>query len=180
MSALQPLENSLDDLLVKKAPPLPPNGKKALVEYLPWINLVFGLITLYTAWALWHWAHVASGLIDYANDLSARYSGSSVAIDRMGIGIWIGLIVLSLSAILYLAAFQATRQRKKSGWDLMFYAILLNVAYGVVIVFSSYGGIGNLLATIIGAAIGLYLLFQIRASYLQQPTTPTTPKPPVS
>jgi hypothetical protein len=47
----------------------------------------------------------------------------------------------------------------------MFYALLVNVAYGVVMLFTNYGGIGTLLSTLIGSAIGLYLLFQIRSSY---------------
>jgi len=173
MSSLQPLETALNDIFVKKAPPLPTNGKKALVEYLPWINLVLGLLALYTVYVLWHWAHVANSLINYANSLNAAYGIPTVAAtDRMGIGIWLGLVVLAVEALLYIAAFQATRDRKKSGWNLMFYALLVNIVYGLVIVFSSYGGVGNLIGTLIGSAIGLYLLFQIRSSYLKTPVTP--------
>ena len=173
MSALQPLETALDDIFVKKAPPLPSNGKKALVQYLPWINLVLGLLALYTVYILWHWAHLANGLINYANTLSAAYGGPAIAnTDRLGFGIWLGLIVLAVEALLYIAAFQATRDRKKSGWNLMFYALLINIVYGVIITFTSYGGAGNLIGTLIGSAIGLYLLFQIRSSYLKAPAAP--------
>lgn len=173
MSSLQPLETALDDIFVKKAPPLPPNSKKALVEYLPWINLVLGLLALYTVYLLWHWAHLATGLINYANTLNAAYGGPAIAnVNRLGFGIWLGLIVLAVEALLYIAAFQATRDRKKSGWNLMFYALLVNIVYGVVILFTSYGGVGNLIGTLIGSAIGLYVLFQIRSSYLKTPVTP--------
>jgi hypothetical protein len=75
------------------------------------------------------------------------------------------LIVVAIEAVIYLLAFPATRDRKKSGWDLMFYALLINLVYGVIVVFTDYGGIGSLIGTIIGSGIGLYLLFQIRASY---------------
>ena len=169
MNALQSLEKNLDDIFVKKAPPLPAGGKKALVEYLPWINLILGLLALLVIYGLWHWAHVANGLINYANSLSAAYGGPSVSTGRMGFGIWLGLIVLAAEALLYIAAFPATRDRKKSGWNLMFYALLLNVVYGVVIAFSSYGGVGSLISTLIGSAVGLYLLFQIRSSYSKAP-----------
>ena len=174
MSALQPLETSLNDIFVKKAPPLPAGGKKALVEYLPWINLFLGLVTLYTVYVLWHWAHWANALVNYANSLSAAYGGSPITVNRMGFGIWLGLLVLAVEAIVYIAAFPATRDRKKSGWDLMFYAALLNIVYGVVILFSNYGSISTLIGTLIGSAIGLYLLFQIRASYLKQPAVTKT------
>jgi len=167
MSALQPLEATLNDLFVKKSPPLPDGGKKALVQYLPWINLVFGLLSLYTVWMLWHWAHFANQLINYTNSISAIYGGPTVSTNRMGVVIWLALAVLLVEAVLYLMAFPATRDRKKSGWDLMFYAALVNVVYAVVVLFSNYGGVGNLLGSLVGSAIGLYLLFQIRASYLK-------------
>jgi hypothetical protein len=173
MSALQPLETALDDIFVKKAPPLPPSGKKALVKYLPWINLILGVLALIVAYTLWHWAHVVNGLVNYANSLSAAYGGQPIATNRMGVGIWLGLILITVEAVLYIAAFSATRGRKKSGWDLLFYALLLNIVYGVVILFTNYGsGIGSFFMDLISSAVGLYLLFQIRASYLKSPTAP--------
>ncbi|HVA11349.1 MAG TPA: hypothetical protein VNG32_04270 [Candidatus Dormibacteraeota bacterium] len=160
-----PLETSLNDLFVKKAPALPAGGKKFLVEYLPWINLILGLISLYTAWVLWHWAHFANSLVNYANSLSAAYGGPVVATNRMTVGIWLGIAVLAVEAILYIAAFPGTRDRKKSGWNLLYYALLINIVYGVLVLFTNYGGVANLIGAIIGSAIGLYLLFQIRSSY---------------
>lgn len=165
MSALKSLEKNLNSYLVKQAPPLPPNAKKALVQYLPWINLVLGLMTLYSVYVIWHWAHLANNLINYANSVSAAYDGPQIISGRLTFGIWLGLIVLAVEALLYIAAFPATRDRKKSGWDLMFYALLVNILYGVVILFTDYGGFGTLIWTLIGSAIGLYLLFQIRDSY---------------
>jgi hypothetical protein len=165
MGALEPLERNLDDFFVKQSPPLPANAKKALVHYLPWINLVLGLLTLYSVYVIWHWAHLASNLINYANSISAVYGGPQISSNRLTFGIWLGLIVLALEAVLYIVAFPATRDRKKSGWDLMFYAFLVNVVYGVVILFTDYGGLGTLIWTLIGSAIGLYLLFQIRSNY---------------
>lgn len=167
MGALQPLEKSLDDLFVKQAPALPAGGKKALVQYLPWINLILGLIALYTAYVLWHWAHFANSLINYANSLSAAYGGPTVATNRLSVGIWLGIVVLAIEALLYIAAFPGTRDRKKVGWNLMFYALLVNIVYGVLVLFTDYGSVGNLVGAVIGSAIGLYLLFQIRSSYIK-------------
>jgi hypothetical protein len=165
MGASLPLEKSLDDLFVKQAPALPAGGKKFLVQYLPWINLILGLISLYTAYVLWNWAHVANNFVNYANSISAAYGGPTVATNRLSVGLWIGIAVLAVEALLYIAAFPGTKARKKSGWNLLYYALLLNIAYGVVVLFTSYGGVGNLIGAIIGSAIGLYLLFQIRSSY---------------
>ena len=169
MSALQPLEKNLEDFFVKQAPALPPNGKKALVQYLPWISLILGLISLYNVYALWNWAHLANSLVNYANSINAAYGQPQIATTRFSLGIWLGMIVLLIEALLYLAAFQATRDRKKSGWDLLFYALLINIAYGIVILFTNYGGLVSLISVIIGSAIGLYLLFQIRSTYTVNP-----------
>ena len=166
MSALlEPIEKSLNDLFVKQAPELPSNAKKAIVVYLPWINLILGLLTLYSVYVIWHWAHTVNSLINYANSISAAYDAPPIATNRLSFGIWLGLIVLAVEALLYIAAFPATRDRKKSGWDLVFYAFLLNVAYGLVIMFTSYGGVGSFIWSLIGSAIGFYFLFQIRDSY---------------
>lgn len=165
MRALEPLERNLDDFFVNQSPPLPSNAKKALVYYLPWINLALGLLTLYSVYVIWHWAHLASNLINYANSISAAYGGPQISSNRLTFGIWLGLIVLALEAVLYIIAFPATRGRKKSGWNLMFYAFLINVVYGVVILFTDYGSLGTLIWTLIGSFVGLYLLFQIRGNY---------------
>jgi uncharacterized membrane protein HdeD (DUF308 family) len=83
---------------------------------------------------------------------------------------------MAAMAVVYIVAFPALRARKKSGWDLLFYAALLNIVYGFVTLFTDYGSVGNLVGTIIGSAIGLYFLFQIRSLYLKAPATSATHK----
>lgn len=176
MSALQSLEKNLDDLFVKQAPPLPSNAKRALVRYLPWISLVFGLFTLYAVYALWHWAHLVNNLVNYANSISVAYGGPVISANRLSLGVWLGLIVLAIEALLYVLAFPGLRDRKKSGWDMLFYASIVNIAYGIVILFTDYGGLTNLIWTIIGSGVGLYLLFQVRGSYKASKVSKTAKK----
>ncbi len=166
MATLGSLEKNLQDIFVGKLPPLSPNGKKLIVKYLPYISIVVGTLTLIAAWELWHWAHVANNLINYANEMSRMYGGEQVATTRMNAGVWLALIALVTEAIMYLMAFQPTKDRKKSGWDLIFYAALVNIAYGVITIFTDYNGFGSFLGTVIGSGVGLYLLFQVRESYL--------------
>jgi uncharacterized membrane protein HdeD (DUF308 family) len=101
--------------------------------------------------------------------MSATTGGPPIVSERMNLGLWLGLILLITEAVLYIAAFPAIRARKKSGWDLLFYAMLVNVVYGVVVLFTSYGSLVSLIGTLIGSGIGLYLLFQIRSSYSKAP-----------
>lgn len=173
MSALKSLETNLEDVFVKKAPPLPANGKKAIIEWLPWINLVLGILSLWTAYSLWHWAHLVDKLTDYANSISAAVGVSTISANRMSFMLWLGLLVMTVQGLLYLLAFPALRERKKSGWDLIFYALLVNVVYGVVVWFTDYGGFGSFIGSLIGSAIGFYFLFQIRSGYLKHPAHAT-------
>lgn len=52
------------------------------------------------------------------------------------------------------------------GWDLLFIASIINLVYGIVVLFTDYGSIANLFWSIVGTAIGWYFLFQIREYYL--------------
>jgi hypothetical protein len=165
MAAVADLEKALNDVFVKKAPALPENAKKWIVEYLPWINVVLGLLSLWAVYTLWHWARWTSDWVDYANSLTAMYGGSPISTNRWTVGIWLGLVVLLVEALVYLLAFPALKARKKNGWNLLFYAALLNVVYGVVLMFTDYGGFGSFLASLVGSAVGLYFLFQIRSHY---------------
>jgi hypothetical protein len=167
MAALADLEKTLDEVFVKKAPALPENGKKWIVEYLPWINVILGVLALWAVYTLWNWARWTSEWAEYANSLSAMYGGSAaVSTSRWTVGVWLSLAVLAAQAILYILAFPALKARKKSGWNLLFYAALVNVAYGLVVLFTDYGGFGSFIGSLIGTAIGLYFLFQVRSHYL--------------
>lgn len=169
MSALDSLEKSLDEVFVKNAPDLPANAKKFIVKYLPIFSLIIGLLSLLATWSLWHWAHVANNLINYANNLSAAYGGQPVIVERLTATVWVGLAVLAVQAVLYIAAYSGLKKRSKAGWNLLFYALIINVVYGIVVLFTDYGGVGSLILSIIETGVGLYFLFQIRDSYKKSP-----------
>jgi hypothetical protein len=73
---LESLETTLDDVFRK-------NIKKAIIKYLPILNLVFGVLTLWSVTALWRWAHQSEQLVNWANDLARTYGGKQVSASRM-------------------------------------------------------------------------------------------------
>jgi len=183
MAKSSELESKLNELFVDKAPKLPENGKKALVQWSPWIALIVGILTLLAAVSLWHWAHLANSAINYANQICATYQGvygptdCGISASRLTFWVWLALIVTAVEGVLYLLAFPGLRDRKKQGWNYLYYGALVNVVYAVVSLFTSYNAVGNFIGALIGSAIGFYLLFQIRSHYLgtgsKAPKAPT-------
>lgn len=162
MAALDKVENTLNGVFGKVGM-IPDKAKETIAQVLPWASLVLGVLSLASAYSLWNWAHVANGFADYANQVSRAFGGGDVVSDRLTAGIWLGLIVLVLEAACFLLAFPGLQKRAKSGWNLLFYAVLLELVYWVVLLFTDYGGsIGYL----IGAVVGLWLVFQVRSKYV--------------
>ncbi|MCA9325540.1 hypothetical protein KDA23_05780 [Candidatus Saccharibacteria bacterium] len=177
MAAISQLEDSLNDIFGKSAPALPEGGRKFLVDVAPWLSLLGGILSVWTAWNLWHWAHIADSYIDYANRISALYGNGAVVGSRLSLGIWLSMAVVVVQGVLMLMAFPKLRERSKKGWDLLFYSTLVGIVYGVIVMFTNYGNPGSLVGALIGAAISFYLLFQIRGHYMGKAASKPTDKP---
>lgn len=158
MNILDSLEKKLDDILIRQAPPLSGNTKKALVAYLPWINAALALVALYTIYAIWQWVHVLNNFVT---------GGMLAQPDRLTFGVWLSILILAAEALLFATAATITGNRQSRGWRLMYYAFLLNMLYGLVVFFTDYGSLSGLFWAVAAAFIGLYLLFQVRDTYLR-------------
>lgn len=154
------LEAYLEEMFVKKVPALPDGVKKFVVEYIPYLSLFGGLISFLSAYWLWQWAHAV-------NYLTVHYGIPATTTSRMSIWVWLSVGVSIVQGIIYFRAYSPLKNRKKAGWNLLFYASLLYIAYALVGIFiTSYGGFSNFIGSLIGTAISLYFLFQIREKYL--------------
>ncbi len=176
MSTLKTLEKQIGDLF-KDLPPLPKNIKDFLVQVWPYLALIFGILQLFAAWGLWNLMRATTPLLDYANELNS-YAG----IQNVGYSsaektiIYGGIAILAVNAVIMLMAFSQLKARAQRGWDLIFLATLINVVYGVVQIFISGQGFGSFLVSLIGTAIGLYLLFQVKDMYGKKAKSADTPK----
>lgn len=165
MGQTRQFELLLQKIFADQAPHLPSSIKRLLVRYAPWFVLLAGLLSVWGAWGLWHWAHVANTSIRYANQINETVGAASIPGGRLGLAIWLSLLALVVQATLLLLAVSGLQKRTEAGWRLAYYAVLVSVFYGVVVMVSSYGGFGDLLRSLAGAVIGFYVLFQIRSSY---------------
>ena len=150
----------------KELPPLPEGFKKGLVRWLPIISLLVGIIMLASAWETWRWAHAVENLTVYTNALCNTYGAScGIGSDRLTLWVWVDLLALAVVAVLYILAYSGLRTRNKQGWQYLYYAVWVGVVQAVISLFTDYNGASRFVGGLIGAAIGFYLLFQIREFY---------------
>jgi len=132
----------------KGLPHLPANIVEILVKIAPWLALLGGILGL-----------LAGPLIGVLGSL-----GSILALSPYSMFITIvETVVMVANAILLLMAFSPLKAKAMRGWVFLFWAEMLS---SVDIVLSLLRGqTGSLFASVIGVAIGLYILFEIRSSY---------------
>ncbi len=132
----------LDYWLVKRAPfQLPDRAKEFIVRYGPWIAIVLLAISL--------------PVILLALGVGAVLLPFVAPYDAPGFGLAVAVLLLEL--VLEVAALPGLFARKMSGWRLIFYARIVAIAYSLVR--------GSIVSAIVGGAIGLYILFQVRGLY---------------
>jgi hypothetical protein len=165
MKQLEQTEKTLSDLF-KGLPALPKNTKSSIVNVMPWIALVFGVLQVIVAVGVWQ---IADRAADFVNTYSAFYAVPAAhisAFDRTVI--YLGAIVLLVDGVIGIMAYKALAARERRGWDLMFLAALVNLAYAVLSIFIDGRGFGSFLLSLLGSAVGFYLLFQIQGSYTKK------------
>lgn len=132
----------LEYYLVTKAPfQLPTGVKEFIVKFGPWITLV--LLVL------------AVPPLLLALGLSTAFIPFATVGGVYGFGL--ATLVLLVQLVLEVMALPGLFARKMSGWTLLFYSEVVSVAYGVLS--------GSFISSLIGALIGFYILFQIKALY---------------
>lgn len=134
---VQGLEKQLADAFAK-APHLPKEWKALLVNFAPWIVLIGGILTAISVLSL------VSMMLSPMGRLAGMYGGSW--------SVWILLTILIEAVVvyLYLIAFPALKEKKKTGWNKLFLAQLVTIVYAIVSLFSNGRGF---IGTLVGIAI---------------------------
>ena len=137
-------ENELEPIFLGKFPPFPEEVKEFLVKYGPYVMLVGAIFTLFgllTAFGIGT-AALGVGMIAYGS----------------GFNMYVGLLVATVIMVMYLMAFSPLRARKRAGWNLLYYALILSLISNLLQL--------ALFAFIVGGVIGFWVLFQIREKYI--------------
>lgn len=161
MTSIKIIENKLAELF-KGVPDLPETSREALAKVWPALALVFGVLQLIAAWALWNVIRTADSVIQYSN-FYVRNPDTLTGTDRLFI--YTGVVVLLVDAVILLMAYPELKKRARRGWDLLFLGALINLGYSVLSIFIYNRGLGSFLFSLLGSAVAFYLLFQVRGKY---------------
>ncbi len=157
----------------KDIPAIPKSGRDAIVKVMPWLALIFGVLQVLAAWGVWGLARTVDRAADIVNTYSAYYAVPAAHISTFDrLAIYVGAVVLLVCGAIGIMAYKPLSARLKRGWDLMFLASLVNLVYAVVAIFIQNRGIGSFIMSLIGSAIGFYLLFQIQGAYTKKHSAP--------
>lgn len=143
-STLKQLDDTLDLYLVQKAPSLPTNIKELIVKISPWLTLIFLVLSLPAVLAI-------LGIGALFTPFS--YLGGMNA----GLQYTVSMVVLAVTIVLEGLAIPGLFKRSISGWNFLFYSVLVSIISNIV----SFN-IGGL---ILGTLVPLYFLYQVKSYY---------------
>ena len=154
------IEAKFYEWFVHKAPFQFPVGlTDFIVAAAPWITLVIAILLVPFL------ITVISGALFVSSLVAVYGNGATLQPTFM---LWISLAVLVAQIVIMFVAVPKLIKRQRSGWLLIFYADLISLAYGIVNSFAyGYFAISSIIWALISAAIGLYVLFQIRKHYVK-------------
>jgi len=138
------MEVLFEEYLGKKAPALPSNVKELIVKYSPYISLV---VIIFSLPAILFALGLGALLTPFAFMGGIRY----------GFSFSFSTLFLLATLVLQVAAIPALFARQMSGWKKMYYATLLSAVHSLL-----NFQLGNM---VIGTAISLYFLFQVKSYY---------------
>jgi hypothetical protein len=136
--------------LFANLPHIPQGGREFMVKVAPWLALVFGIL------GVW-------GGVQMLGFGGGQYSELMRLAGYSSASFMVGAIFNIASSALLLAGFTGLKAHAKSGWNMVFYSMVVSLTGGIVSVVMGmmYGIIG----LFIGACIGFYLLFEVRTHY---------------
>jgi hypothetical protein len=129
-------------------PSLPASITELLVTFAPWLSLLGGVLGLLV--------FIPGALVLLVISPLAGVGGAGLGY----IATIIHLILSAAGAVVSLMAFSGLRKRSLGGWTLAFWASAIYIVAGLLPL-----SLGAIVGTIIGAAVALYFLFQVKPYY---------------
>lgn len=177
MSALKNLEQTLVQWQKQSPVHLPATWRRWLGDNSWWlviIGVIAAALSVIGSLRTLLWAEdLMRTTRQFAESLGVAVPNTGLMYD---VSLWISVATLAVVALIQLQSIQPLREKKKSGWDLLFLAMIISLTGSLI---SGLVG-GAILSTVIGlaiaAVIGWFILFEIRGQFLPASKKDTTPK----
>ncbi|MBP9817334.1 hypothetical protein KBC75_01070 [Candidatus Shapirobacteria bacterium] len=143
-SIMSQLDTFFDTYLVKKAPTLPDNIKEVIVKYYPYVIIISLIFTLPLILGLLG----LSALVAPFAFLGGMRNGVTFSLANISILVTTVLNTLAISGLL---------KRQFAGWQYLYYSALVSATFSLLMF--------NLGSFVIGMAISMYFLYQIKSYY---------------
>jgi hypothetical protein len=131
-----------------KAPALPTSARDVLVQIAPWLALVFGVLAVLAGIG-------GLGLFTAFSPLAYMYGGAGFSVLVL-----VSAVVAIVEGAIMVLAFAPLKARKVRGWNLLVWSEALAVVSSIISL-----RVGDVISALIGAAIALYILFQVESYY---------------
>jgi hypothetical protein len=161
MEALHKLEGTIEGWL-KSVPHLPDNWRKWLAKNAWWLTLIGVVLSVFMLFSLF-------SMLAAFNATTSLYSAYVDAVitsqsPMWKVSIYVSLILMVIVVIIEAMAISPLKAMSKKGWDYLFLAYLVGIVSGVI------GAVLNvdilsLIWAAVGAAIGAYILFEVRGHF---------------
>ncbi len=177
MSALKNLEQTLAGWQKNSPIHLPVSVRKWLADNAWWlviVGIVGSIISIIGSIRALMWAN---DVLYQARQFSAALGVDTPSTLGSDISIWVSMAVFVVVIIIELKAIQPLREKKKSGWDLVFLASLIAIAGSLVSGIASGGIVATIFGTAIAALLSWFFLFELRLEYLPKEKKTASFKP---
>lgn len=128
----------------KKLPPISSGARGKIVDIMPWLALIFGILGVVVSVA-------GLGVLTFLSPLILLGGGIHAA----GAGI-LGVLLGLVSSILLLAGYPGLKAHKFAGWKLVYWSQAVGIISSVLSL--------SIFGVLVGL-VGVYLLFQIKSAY---------------
>lgn len=167
MQQLASIEQSLSKLF-KDLPHLPKGLTDWLADNAWWLVIIGVVLGVFGAFGALS-ALLLLGPV-YAVFVGGLFDGGMLMLASL-----ISIVALVATIAVEVMAIQPLKVKRKRGWDLIFLSSLISFA-GSVLSSLILGNISSILWAVIGTAIGLYILFELRGHFVVAKAPAAAPK----
>lgn len=171
MELLHKVEDAMGEWYKKLSLHLPEKARKWLGDNVWWIVVVGLIASIFLVFSSLQVLFWAESIVRQTNELAVALGVTSPASGVYHVAVWISLITFVITIIIEAMSIKPLRLKKRSGWDLLFLAMIVGFVGNLLSGLFNGSIIASIIGVVVGLAIGGFFMFEIRSQF-----TPITAK----